>query len=114
VTPIDTATDIPGQPIGVGETPELALATARTVYVLNQSSGTVTPISTATNKPGLAINLGKNVLPVAIAVTPPKRIRSIEYARHPVGTATSAVTRRALYGVPRGRRAGTRPKRDHH
>jgi YVTN family beta-propeller protein len=40
----------------------------KTVYVVNNGSGTVTPIGTATNTAGKAIIVG--LAPVSIAITP--------------------------------------------
>lgn len=75
VTPIDTATHTPGEPIDVGREP-LAIAITpdgRTVYAANTydastSPCTVTPIATATNTPGLPIQVGSG--PWAFAITP--------------------------------------------
>ena len=65
VTPIDTATNTPGEPIDVGNGP-LAIAITpdgRTIYAANtedaeRGSGTVTPIDTATNAAGPPIPVG--------------------------------------------------------
>ena len=94
MTPIDTATNTPGEPIEVGVRPRAIAITpdGKTAYVVNQSRpqpppwhsyeaekrglpqpppdsrGTVTPIDTATNTPGEPIDAGNE--PFAIAVTP--------------------------------------------
>jgi YVTN family beta-propeller protein len=49
-------------------TPMRALISGKTVYVVNNGSGTVTPISTATNAASKPINVG--LAPVSIAITP--------------------------------------------
>ena len=73
VTPISTAADKAGPPIGVSPGP-CALAITpdgKTVYVAHYDAGagnTVTPISTATNKAGKDIKVGSG--PVFAAITP--------------------------------------------
>ena len=97
VTPIDTATNTPGEPIEVGVRPRAIVITpdGTTAYVVNQSRpqpppwhsqeaekrglpqpspdprGTVTPIDTATNTPGAPIEVGMR--PRAIVITPDSR-----------------------------------------
>ena len=79
VTPIDTATNVPGEPIDVGDEPFAIAVTpdGKTVYAANtwentgrlaSGQSTVTPIATATNTPGTPIEVGDG--PYAIAITP--------------------------------------------
>ena len=70
VTPIALATDTPGRPIQVGESPDGTAITPdqKTAYVTNAQSDTVTPITIATNTPGQPIKVG--ISPEAIAITP--------------------------------------------
>jgi DNA-binding beta-propeller fold protein YncE len=62
VTPIDLATNTPGQPISLSGKPgadAIAISTnGAAAYVANQPSSTVTPIDLATNKPGKPIKIG--------------------------------------------------------
>jgi hyaluronoglucosaminidase len=61
VTPISTATNIPGRPIRIPDAGSLVFTSGgRTAWVLGRSrSGqTATPISTATNRPGTTIHVG--------------------------------------------------------
>ena len=76
VTPISTATGIPGKPIPAGASNEQGLIGAgqiaitpdgKTAYAANASG--VTPIDTGTNTPGKPIDVGGN-LTQAIAITP--------------------------------------------
>jgi YVTN family beta-propeller protein len=70
VTPIDTTTNTPGQPILVGTNP-LGIAITPTgflAYVANSGSGTVTPILTATNTPETPLAVGPR--PVSLAISP--------------------------------------------
>jgi hyaluronoglucosaminidase len=70
VTPISTATNRTGRPIGVGIMPDFIAITPNglTAYVANLDSNTVTPISTVTNRAGRAIRVGSH--PDDIAITP--------------------------------------------
>ena len=70
VTPIATATNVPGVPIKVGSGPDGVAITpdGHAVYVANAGSGTVTPIATATNTPAAAIKVG--LLPRGAGITP--------------------------------------------
>ncbi len=70
VTPVSTATGLPGRPIPVGIRPRNIVFTpdSRTAYVVNQGSGTVTPINMATNKAGKPIKVGFG--PLSLAITP--------------------------------------------
>jgi YVTN family beta-propeller protein len=70
VTPINVATDKPGQAITVGSFPDAIAITpdGTTAYVANRGSGTVTPIDTTTSTAGQAIKVGAG--PDAIAITP--------------------------------------------
>jgi YVTN family beta-propeller protein len=69
VTPIETATGVPGRPISVGFRPRVIAITpdGKTAYVINQG-GTVTPIATATGRLGKPIKVGG--APYGIAITP--------------------------------------------
>src|SRR5450755_2584220 len=69
VTPIETATGVPGRPISVGFRPRAIAITpdGKTAYVANKDD-TVTPIATATNRPGKPIRVGGT--PYGIAITP--------------------------------------------
>jgi DNA-binding beta-propeller fold protein YncE len=99
VTPIDTATGTPGEPIDVGNGP-LAIAITpdgMTVYVANtfdrsNGPGTVTPIATATNAPGPPIQVGSG--PWAFAITPDSKtayvINFYSDTVTPIDTATNA------------------------
>ena len=97
VTPIDTATKTPGEPVEVGVRPRAIVITpdSRTAYVVNQSRpqpppwhsyeaedgdcrnrrqtpvAPSTPMDPATNVPGESIDVGNE--PFAIAVTPDGR-----------------------------------------
>ena len=57
MTPIDVATNTPGDAIRVGDFPRGVAVTpdGATAYVTNVGSNTVTPIDVATNTPGDAI-----------------------------------------------------------
>jgi YVTN family beta-propeller protein len=75
VTPINTATNMPGKAIKVGAGPSAIAITpnGKTAYVTNDGTGqipghTVTPIDTATNTALKAMKVG--LRPVAIAITP--------------------------------------------
>ena len=70
VTPISTATNRPGRPIRVGDSPfAIAITTdGTTAYVANVNSGTVTPINTTTNTAGKPIKAGAG--PIDLAITP--------------------------------------------
>jgi DNA-binding beta-propeller fold protein YncE len=63
VTPINLATNTPGQPISLSGKPgadAIAIsANGAAAYVANQPSGTVTPINLATNTPGRPIKIGE-------------------------------------------------------
>ena len=102
VTPIDTATNMPGEPIDVGDEPFAIAVTpdGKTVYVANtwentgrpaSAPGTVTPIATATNTPGAPIEVGSQ--PWAFAITPDgKTAYVINFYSHsvtPIATATN-------------------------
>jgi YVTN family beta-propeller protein len=69
VTPIATATNMPGRPISVSGAARAIAVTpdGKTAYVANDRTGTVTPIATATNTPGRPIKVGLG--PTAIAIT---------------------------------------------
>jgi YVTN family beta-propeller protein len=71
VTPIDLATNTPGDPVAVGDSPDGIAVTPNgtTAYVTNVGSATVTPIAVTTNTPGTPIAAaGKGGF--AIAITP--------------------------------------------
>jgi YVTN family beta-propeller protein len=70
LTPINTATDAPGTPINIGESPVGIAITpdGKTAYVGNYGSVDVTPIDTATNAVEPGIPIGN--LPEEIAITP--------------------------------------------
>ena len=70
MTPVGTGTNIAGKAIRVGYLPWAIAITpnGKTVYVVNNGSGTVTPVGTGTNTAGKAINVG--AAPVSIAITP--------------------------------------------
>jgi YVTN family beta-propeller protein len=102
VTPIDTATNTPGEPIDVGNEPFAIAVTpdGKTVYVANtwentgrlaSGQSTVTPIATATNTPGPPIPVGSG--PWAFAITPDgKTAYVINFYSHsvtPIATATN-------------------------
>jgi hyaluronoglucosaminidase len=79
VTPISTATNLPGKAITVGKGPQSIAITpnGKTAYVVNFGGGfvggnTVTPISTATGKPGAPITVSDpaSSTPGHIAITP--------------------------------------------
>ena len=91
MTPIATATGIPGPPITVGRYPYAIAITpdGKTAYVVNQASGTVTPIATATNTAGPPITVGSE--PRAIAIT------SAASTQGPAFTSGSAAT--AAFGA---------------
>ena len=59
VTPIDLATNTPGQPIRVGEWADdfTIVMDGKTAYVVDYRSGTVTPIDLATNTPGRPVKV---------------------------------------------------------
>jgi DNA-binding beta-propeller fold protein YncE len=73
VTPISTATNMPGKPIHVGSGPAyftggiVITPDGKTAYIATGSG--VTPISTATGTPGKPIHVGSSSTP-AIAITP--------------------------------------------
>lgn len=74
LTPIDTATNMPGTPIAVPGSQPYAIAITpdgTTAYVANNGSDTVTPIDLASNTPGTPIPVGDR--PDAIAITPTVR-----------------------------------------
>jgi YVTN family beta-propeller protein len=112
VTPIDTATNKPGQPISVGKEPGAIAITpnGKTAYVVNEGTngytdGTVTPITTATNKPGRPIRVG--VGPNEIAITPNGETayvtNIISDTVTPISTATNKPGRQIPVGVrPQG------------
>jgi YVTN family beta-propeller protein len=70
VTPVNTATNKAGKPIGVGSAPQQIAITpnGRTVYVADGGTDAVVPIDTATNKAGKPIGVGS--APQQIAITP--------------------------------------------
>jgi YVTN family beta-propeller protein len=70
VTPINTATNMPGTPIAVGESPVGIAITpdGGTAYIGNYGSPNVTPIEIATNTAEAGIFVGD--LPEVIAITP--------------------------------------------
>lgn len=71
MTPIDTATSTPGQPIPVGEgARDIAITPdGKAAYVTVWAEpGAVVPITIATNAPGPPIQVGDG--PSAIAITP--------------------------------------------
>jgi YVTN family beta-propeller protein len=92
VTPINTATNMPGpyidtypsEPAAFGVTPNGA-----TVYSLSGDNDTVTPISTATNEPGSPIDIG--CYPNAIAVTSATAYVACDSGVVPIDVATGAV-----------------------
>jgi YVTN family beta-propeller protein len=67
-----------------------------TVYVLNQSSGTVTPISTVTNKAGTPIKVGHS--PCSMAISPDGR--ELYVTNQMAGTVTPVSTRTDRAGQP--------------
>ncbi len=102
VTPIDTATNMPGEPIDVGNEPFAIAVTpdGKTVYVANtwentgrlaSGQSTVTPIATATNTPGPPIEVGSG--PWAFAITPDGTtayvINFYSHSVTPIATATN-------------------------
>ena len=70
VTPINTATDVPGTPITIGESPVGIAITpdGKTAYIGNYGSIDVTPIDIATNAVEPGIPIGS--LPEEIAIAP--------------------------------------------
>ncbi len=74
VIPVSTATGQVGPRIKVGEGPSAMAITpnGRTLYVVNEWSGTVTPISTVTNTAGRAIRVrpAGEGMTSGIAITP--------------------------------------------
>jgi len=102
VTPIDSATNVPGKPIDVGNEPFAIAVTpdGKTVYVANtwentgrlaSGQSTVTPIATATNTPGAPIEVGSG--PWAFAITPDGTtayvINFYSHSVTPIATATN-------------------------
>jgi DNA-binding beta-propeller fold protein YncE len=71
VTPISTATNMPGPPIRVGCYPYLLAITpdGKTAWVAS-GNNTVTPIATATNTPGKPIKIRGAIIAIAIAIAP--------------------------------------------
>ena len=69
VTPINTSTDSPGDPIAVGTWPDAMAITpdGSTAYVANNLDNTVTPIDVATDTAGSPFGGSE---PIAIAITP--------------------------------------------
>jgi YVTN family beta-propeller protein len=107
VTPIDTATNTPGEPIDVGNEPFAIAVTpdGKTVYVANtwentgrlaSGQSTVTPIATATNTPGPPIEVGQG--PRAIAITADGRTAYV--ASWQGGTVTPIETATNTAGTP--------------
>lgn len=95
VTPIDTATNAPGEPIDVGNRPHAIAITpdGTTAYVTSWQDGTVTPIATATNTAGQRIPVGEGAS--AIAVTPDGETAYVVICGEPgavvpIATATNA------------------------
>lgn len=70
VTPIDLATNMSGNPVPVGDSPDGIAITPNgtTAYVANISSNTVTPIHLVTNTAGSPIPVGRE--PSAVTITP--------------------------------------------
>ena len=94
VTPIDTATNVAGTAIGVGDAP-LGIAITpdgKTAYVANWFSDDVTPIDTATNTAGAAIGVGTS--PHGIGITPDGKTAYVANSNGddvtPIDTATNA------------------------
>jgi YVTN family beta-propeller protein len=90
VTPINTATNTAGTPVGVGGAPVGVAITAdgKTAYVANQGSANVTPIDTATNTAGTTIAVGTD--PNELAITPDQGpVAAFSASPAPAGTATA-------------------------
>ena len=96
VTPISTATNVPGKPIKVGPGPGVIAITpdGKTAYVVLENdprslSGTVIPISTATSMPGKPIKVGPG--PGVIAITPDGKTACVvgAFTVTPISTATN-------------------------
>jgi DNA-binding beta-propeller fold protein YncE len=70
VTPISTATNLPGRPIRVACDPYAIVVTpdGKTVWV--GSSNWVTPISTATDRAGTPITFRGNLVAIVVGATP--------------------------------------------
>ncbi|MFI5068585.1 MAG: YncE family protein, partial [Streptosporangiales bacterium] len=75
-----------------------------TIYVANNSSGTVTPISTATNTPGPAIKVGSN--PQDIAVTPDGKTAYVANFYSGTVTPISTATNTPGPAIPTGTAPG--------
>jgi YVTN family beta-propeller protein len=106
VTPIDIATNTPGQPIAVGSGPDYMAITpdGKTLYVAAINSGTVTPIDIATNTADPFLQVGFD--PFDIAITPDSATAYVVRGGNipavlPIATATDAVGPPiAAYGIP--------------
>ena len=70
VTPINTATNTAGTPIGVGTNPQTIAITpdGKTAYVANSGNSSITPIDLATNKAGTPVPVKEGAF--GIAITP--------------------------------------------
>jgi len=102
VTPINTATNEPGRPINVGQSPGAIAITpdGKTAYVLSQRG--VVPVSTATDKPGKPINAGKDL--TGIAITPDGKtayvVSTLSAAVTPIRIATDTALKAIKIGIP--------------
>ena len=102
VTPISTATNMPGKPINAGESPGAIAITpdGKTAYVLSQRG--VVPISTATNEPGKPVNAGKDL--TGIAITPNGKtayvVSTFSATVTPIRTATNTALKAIKIGKP--------------
>ena len=113
VTPIELATNEPGDEIKVGTYPGVAITPdGKTAYVANYGSDSVTPIEVATNKAGPEIKVGCE--PSGIAITPDgktayvtnyqRTVTPIDVATNKAGPEiTSAPARRGSRSPPTAR-----------
>jgi YVTN family beta-propeller protein len=89
----------------------------KTVYVVNENSGTVTPVRTATNTPGKAIRVGERRDRV-VAITPNGRTAYVANVGvgsassvTPISTATNTAAREIIVGMNPSAIAITPPAR---
>ncbi len=102
VTPVLTASNTPGIPIGVGISPVGVAITpdGSTAYVTNSLDNSVTPIATATGKPGTPISVGEG--PWGIAITPDGRTAYVADLRSDTVTPITLATNTPGSPIPVG------------
>ena len=93
VTPVSTATNTPGKPIGVAADQIVIAPDGKTVYALN--GNTVIPVSTATNTPGKPFT--HVYQPSQIAIAPDGKTA---YITHPLDQVTPVNTADGTEGTP--------------